>query len=282
MTDMARYWKIWSPYWSYIEENFLDSESIGKLTSLIRDPALVVGAGQGLLMEELQKRSLKVDGVDSEPFMVELAQKRRGLKLTQADGADMPFSNSSYKTCIIATGVIDFLEDEGKIRSIINEALRVTVDGGQVFVATYKFHPKVEGLMRYIGLITDQDLWCYRRTLEMIILKPLEQFTIIRNDTNISTFGAFCALLRTQMFLPKKEKRGIKNWVKAWEKAKQELDDPEALLRLSPEFIPYRNEDQMRNLFMKLNITLTRTLVFDSCIVTQFTKQIGNDRQQVT
>jgi len=84
------------------------------------------------------------------------------------------------------------------------------------------------------------------------------------------------------MFLPKKEKRGIKNWVKAWEKAKQELDDPEALLRLSPEFIPYRNEDQMRNLFMKLNITLTRTLVFDSCIVTQFTKQIGNDRQQVT
>jgi len=272
MTDVARFWELWSPYWTYIEENFLDSESIGKLTSIIRDPVLLVGAGQGLLIEELQKKNLHVDGVDSESLMVEFAEKRRGLKLIQANGADMPFSDSSYKTCIVATGVIDFLENESKIRSILNEALRVTVDGGQVFVATYRFHPKVEELMRYVGLITDQDLWCFRRTLDIMRLKPLEQLSIIRNDLDINTFGASWALLRTHMFLPKKEKRGAKNWVKAWEMAKQDLDDPEELLRLSPEFIPYRNEDRIRNLFKKLNITLTQIFVFNSCIVAQLTK----------
>lgn len=272
MTNGARHWELWSPYWSYIEENFLDSESIGKLISLIRDPVLVVGAGQGLLIEELQKKNLHVDGIDSEPLMVKFAEKRRGLKLIQADGADLPFSDSRYKTCIVATGVIDFLEDESKIKSILNEALRVIVDGGQVLVASYKFHPKVEKLMRTVGLITDQDLWCYRRTLDIMRLKPLEQLTIIRNDPDISTFGASWALLRTHMFLPKKEKRGAKNWVKAWEKAKQDLDDPEELLRLSPEFVPYRNEDQMRNLFKKLDITLTQISVFNSCIVAQLTK----------
>lgn len=272
MTDVARFWELWSPYWTDIEENFLDSENIGKLTSLIRDPVLVVGAGQGLLIEELQKKDLHVDGVDSEPLMVEFAEERRELKLIQADGADLPFSDNSYETCIVATGVIDFLEDECKIRSILNETLRVTVDGGQVLVASYKFHPKVEKLMRYVGLITDQDVWCYRRTLEMMRLNLLEQLSIIRSDPDISTFGASWALIRTLMFLSKKEKRGAKNWVKAWEKAKQDLDDPEELLRISPEFIPYRNEDQMRNLFKKLNITLTQIFVFNSCMVVQLTK----------
>lgn len=279
MIDMARYWEIWSPYWTYIEENFLDSESIGKLTTIIRVPALVVGAGQGLLIEELQKRGLEVDGVDSEPLMVEFAEKRRGLKLIQADGANLPFSDGSYRTCIIATGVIDFSDDESNIGSIMNEALRVTHDGGKVLVAFYRFHPKVEELMRYTGLITNGSSWCYRRTLEMMRLKPLELFVAIKNDPNVSVLGALLTSVRTQVFLPKKEKRATKNWAKAWEKAKQDSDDPEALFRCSPEFIPYRNEDQIRNLFKNLNITLAQTLVLNSCIVAQITMRTGDSRE---
>jgi outer membrane protein assembly factor BamB len=32
MEDMNRYWDTWSPYWSYIENNFLDIEGIRKLS----------------------------------------------------------------------------------------------------------------------------------------------------------------------------------------------------------------------------------------------------------
>lgn len=273
MADMAKYWETWSPYWTYIEENFLDSDSIRKLTTFIRDPALVVGAGQGMLIEVLQQEGFHADGVDSEPLMIEFAEKRRGIKLIEADGANLPFGDGTYNTCIVATGVIDLLEDECKIKSILEEALRVTSNGGNVLAASYRFHPKVETLMRYIGLLTDQDVWCYRRTFEMMRLTPLEQFSIVRNDPNVSTLGALLTLLRTQMFLPKKEKRAAQNWTKAWKKAKQELDNPEMILQICPEFAPYRNESKIKNLYKRLNITLTRTLVFNSCTVAQFTKQ---------
>lgn len=273
MADMSKYWELWSPYWTYIEENFLDSDSIQKLTPFVKAPVLIVGGGQGLLVEKLQQNGFHVDGVDSESLMIEFAEKRRGIKLIEADGANLPFDDDTYNTCIVATGVIDFLEDESKIKSILDEALRVTSDDGNVFVASCRFHPKVEKLMRYIGLLTDQDIWCYRRTLDIMRLSFLEQFSIIRNDPNVSTFGAFLTLLQTQMFLPNKENRSAKNWKKAWKKAKQELDDPEMLLQICPESAPYRNEMKIKDLYKRLNFTLTRTLVFHSCTVVQLTKQ---------
>jgi hypothetical protein len=79
----------------------------------------------------------------------------------------MPFSDRSYTTSIIATGVVDFMEDEEEIESIINEARRVTDDSGKVFVAFYQYHPKVEQLFRYSGLITDKGVHLFRRMGEM-------------------------------------------------------------------------------------------------------------------
>lgn len=64
MTELASFWKTWSPYWSYIEDSSLDLETINKLTIAIRNPVLIIGAGQGLLVEQLQKKGFKVDGVD--------------------------------------------------------------------------------------------------------------------------------------------------------------------------------------------------------------------------
>jgi len=280
MTDIRKYWGGWAPYWSYTEDNFLDLESINKLTTVIRDPTLVLGAGQGLLVEALQKRGLKVDGVDSQPLMVDLAQKRRGLRLICADGANMPFADNSYSTCIVATGVIDWSDDERQIGSIVNETLRVTDDSGEVLVAFYRFHPKVEELMKYLGLITDDDLWCYRRTLEMI-LKPLRSFWAIKNDRNLSLLSAFLSLIRTQFFLPKKEKTARKNWSNAWKKANQDLDNPEALIECSPEFIPYRNEKQIQNLFKNLNIPIQKIFIFASCIVVQIERQTCKGLERV-
>ena len=89
MSDKLKYWELWSPYWSYIEDNYLDLDSIDRLASVIKDPALVIGAGQGILVEELRKRGLTVDGIDAEPEMVAYAKKRRNLDIILANGKKM-------------------------------------------------------------------------------------------------------------------------------------------------------------------------------------------------
>ena len=81
MFDTKRYWEKWAPYWSYCEDNMLNLESINRLATAVQSPVLIIGAGQGLLVEELQKKGFKVDGVDLDPSMIEYAKKRRGMFL---------------------------------------------------------------------------------------------------------------------------------------------------------------------------------------------------------
>ena len=269
MTGVGNFWALWSPYLSYFEDSFLDLESIDQLRAIVVDPVLVIGGGQGLLVERLQENGLRVDGVDSEPRMIEFAEKRRGLKFIQADGAELPFSDSSYNTSIVATGVIDFLDDKEQIKAIAVEALRVTDDAGKVLVAFYRLHPKVEQLMRYMGTITKANSWCYRRTIDMLRRKPWDLFRFLKNDSNISTLGALIALVRTEMFLPRKERTASRNWRKGWERASQELDNPATLIQAAPESLPYRGEAQIQSLFRDLDIPVQKTLVLDSCIVAQ-------------
>lgn len=113
MADIERFWNAWAPYLSYIEDNHLDLANIKTLDRIISDPVLIVGAGQGLLVEQLKKTAHKVDGVDLSPEMVKYAWTRRGLRLIEADGRKLPFADNTYATTIIATGVVDFLNDEG-------------------------------------------------------------------------------------------------------------------------------------------------------------------------
>ena len=80
MTESKKIWETWARYLSYVEDSFLNLESIKKLVPFIRSPVLIVGAGQGLLVEELQQQGLAVTGVDYEPRMIEYAEKRRGLQ----------------------------------------------------------------------------------------------------------------------------------------------------------------------------------------------------------
>jgi ubiquinone/menaquinone biosynthesis C-methylase UbiE len=267
MTDVGNFWEQWSPYLSYFEDSFLDIESIRQLKAFVTDPVLVIGGGQGLLVGELKKNGFQADGVDSEPRMIEFAEKRRGIKLIQADGANLPFADNHYNTCIVATGVIDFLDDKNQIKAVAMEALRVTDDAGKVLVAFYRVHPKVEALMRYIGTMTEANRWLYRRMINMLKLKPWDFFMAVKNDPTVSTLGALVTLIRTQMFLPRKEKKTAENWKKAWEKACQDLDDPEALIRGAPESLPYRDKEQIHELFKDLTIPVQQTHVLESCIV---------------
>jgi len=83
-------------------------------------------------------------------------QTRNGIKLFHADANNMPFQDNQFATSIVATGVIDFLDDDDdQIRMILNEVKRVTDDQGEIFVAFIGFTPQNEELFRYVGAITD-------------------------------------------------------------------------------------------------------------------------------
>ena len=272
MKELPSFWRTWAPYWSHQEDFLLDIEAINKLTTAIVGPVLVIGAGQGLLVERLQLKGFKVEGVDLDPDMIMYAKSRRGLDLIQANAKDMPFEDRTYKTSIIATGVVDFLSDEEEIRLIINEARRVTDDSGKVFVAFYRYHPEVERALRDIGLITDNGLNRFRRLYEMTMLSCCDRIGFIRaikNEAKVGFFGALWLLLKTQTRLPKKEKRERKGMAKLWRQARKELDNPKSLIDCLPEHIPYRNEEQIRNLFKNLNVPIRNMFIYDSCTLVQ-------------
>lgn len=276
MTDASKYWEVWAPYWSYFEDNFLDLESIGKFASVISSPALVVGAGQGLLVEELQKLGLTVDGVDSEPLMVEYAEKRRGLRLLQANGAELPFADNSYKGSIVATGVIDFMEDTALMKSVLDEALRVTEESGEVLVAFYRFHPRAEELMRYMGVLTDEDTWLNRKTVWMSTLSFTEFLKTVQKEANVGFLTTFLTVLKINLLMPSKEKKAARDWKKLWKQVRQNIGDIEPLIDCVPESVPYRDEQSIRALFTQLGFAIHKLFSLDSCRVIQLSRLDSN------
>jgi len=272
MLETKSYWTAWSPYWSYQEDFFLDLDAINKLSAFITNPVLIIGAGQGLLVEQLQKKDFLVDGIELDPQMISYAKKRRGLELVQANAKSMPFANDIYKTSIIATGVVDFIDDKEQIQSIINEALRVTDKTGKVFVAFYKYHVKVEILLRYTGIITDKNLLRFKKLAEMTMLSfdnPIRFISVVRKEANIGFLRTLFILIRTQLFLPKKEKRQSRKLSAIWKQAKNELDNPQSLIDCLPELIPYRSGQQIRSLFKNLNFNIKNMYFYDSCTIIQ-------------
>ena len=270
--EKESYWTAWSPYWSYQEDFFLGTEAINKLAVTITNPVLIIGAGQGLLVEQLRERDFAADGIDSDPQMISYAKKRRGLDLVLANAMNMPFANDSYETSIIATGVVDFIDDEEQIKLIINETLRVTDDSGKVFIAFYKYHPRVEALLELTGIITDKRLLRFKRLSEMTILlseNPLGFINAVRKEANVGFLTAFFVLMKAQLFLPKKEKKQSRKLSAIWKQVKSEFDNPQSLIDCLPELVPYRNGEQIRCLFENLNFSIKKMYFYDGCTIVQ-------------
>lgn len=270
MAETKSFWTAWSPYWYYWEDFFLDSEAISKIAVFLTNPVLIIGAGQGLLVEQLQKKNFTVDGIELDPQMISYAKKRRGLDLVHANAKSMPFANDSYKASIIATGVIDFMNDEEQIKLILNEALRVTDDSGKIFVAFYKFTPKAEAVLKFIGIMTNDSFLRYKKLYEMIILSsenPIGFIRAIQNETGVGFLRAFFVSMKSQLFMSKKEKRQGRKLSAIWKRAKDEMDNPQSLIDCLPESVPYRNPEQISALLKNLNFSVKNMYYYDSCTI---------------
>lgn len=92
--DLLKYWDSTSSYFSFIENiEDMNTKDLHPMIPNIKSPALVVGVGQRLLVEELRKKGFGAEGVDFGPQTVTYAQKRRGIILYCANANDMPFED---------------------------------------------------------------------------------------------------------------------------------------------------------------------------------------------
>jgi ubiquinone/menaquinone biosynthesis C-methylase UbiE len=270
MPDMIEYFDLWAPYWSEREDTFLAKESIETLSSLLESPVLLVGAGLGLVIEKLQAKGLHVDGIELSPQMVKYAKKLRNLEVIQGDAREMLIKDNTYKSSLIATGVIDFMDDLEGIERIIEETKRVTIDKGPIHVAFYQWHPMVTDFLKTFRYLTSDGRWIYRKSHELWIVKPNEVFPILRKQNpNVGFVKTLLTLLKVQFFLPKKEKQERKDFMTAWKKACESMEDPHKLIEAGPDTVPYRDENAIKQLFGKLRIQILKVQTFPSCKVVQ-------------
>jgi hypothetical protein len=267
MTEASGYWSAWAPYWSLIEDNYLDLESLDRLSAVIRGPALVVGAGQGLLVEKLRRDGLAAHGIDLDPVMIEYAHRRRGLRLVRADGTRLPVADSTCGTTIVATGVVDLMDDEELIRAIAREALRVTRDSGSVLVAFYRLDPKAERLFRSVDLITDRDRFHQRLVYEMAAMSVPRLVATVSRHAGMSRTAAFLALARFPLALPFREWRMGRSLTRILKKARRDLGSIDPLIESAMDLVPFRNEERIRGLFSRLDLPLRELHVFGTCHV---------------
>ena len=263
MTNKSNFWQLWAPHLALFEDNHLDLRTINSISDKISQPVLIVGAGQGLIVDALRKKGLHVEGVDSSSEMVRLAEQRRGIKLVHTDGSSLPFADESYATTIISTGVVDFLDDEKQILQIINEARRVTKKGGSLLVSYCKVHPAVEIFLKRIGIITENHIIRLRRLFELSRLAPPKFIAAIRRDGNLSLCGVISELLRIQWFLPKKE-RLLSNTMS---KILKTADNADELISSVSEAIPLHTRESISTLCKKLKLSVNALMDYEMCFV---------------
>jgi hypothetical protein len=262
MSPCSDFWNVLAPFHAEVEDSNFDLASVRRLLPEIVSPVLVVGAGHGLIVEELRKHGFDCDGVDLCSEMIRQAKLRRGITLVQADAKAMPFPAASYETIIFATGVVDFTADEDEIRSMLTEGRRVVKGSGKVFVAFYKGSAAQVDFLETVGLISDHSL-ALRESLEVYLLNPVQMIGWVARRAGLGPFRATLALLRVGGGCTAQERRNTRRMQRVF----RMIDDPRSLINAAPEKLPYRDKREIENLFMRLGIPVKQLSAFGSCWV---------------
>ena len=254
------FWDALAPHHAALENNYLDVRSVRYILREIVQPVLVVGAGQGLIVEELRRNGLQCEGVDLSSEMVRYARNLRAIDLIEADARALPFAARTYETVLYATGVVDFIGDEELIRVILKEGNRVATASGRIFVAFYRMSPRLEGLLARIGLLKNHIL-SFQQLLGMYQMNPAQTLGWVAKRAGVSHLRAAAMLLQAGASSTMQEtKAGL-----IMRKIFGNRACADALLKAAPETQPYRNEHEIRNLFARLAIPMKELRTLKSC-----------------
>ena len=264
MNHSSDFWEALAPHHSAIENNYLDLPSLRRIIHDIHQPVLVVGAGQGLIVEELQKKGLHAEGVDLSSEMIRYAKKRRGLTLVRADARAMPFGEGAYETIIYATGVVDFIGDDAQIEVILNEARRIVTQSGRIFVAFYRISASVEDFLARLGLLRNNVL-ALKEMLGLYRMNPAQTIAWAAKKADAGYLHATGLLLRSWALSTTKEKLAALSMQRIF----RNLEHADSLINAAPEGQPYRNEREIRNLFTRMATPIRKLEASASCYIVQ-------------
>ena len=264
MHQPSKFWDALAPYHAAIEDNYLDRASLRRIMGDVRSPVLVVGAGQGLLVAELQSKGFHCDGVDFSSEMIRHAKSRRGLDLIQADATASPLGDSTYETVIYATGVVDFCSDENSICDMLRERRRVVKPAGKIFVAFYRMSPGLEHFLQRFGSLNHHVLR-HRECIETYLLTPAQMIRWLAERARIGWLAAAGLMLRLAVSGTLREKATSLKMQRIIRK----MENPQAFIQAAPETQPYRNEGAIKRLFERLNIPIHELRTLATCWIAQ-------------
>ncbi len=260
----SKFWDALAPHHAAIEDNYLDVPSLRCILGDVRSPVLVVGAGQGLLVAELQSKGFRCDGVDFSSEMIRHAKSRRGLDLIQADATALPMDGAAYETIIYATGVVDFTSDEEAIRKMFREGRRVMKPGGNTFVAFYRMSPAMEHFLQKLGLLNHHVLQ-HSECIESYLLTPAQIIRWLGERACIGRLAAAALMLRLAVSGTLREKMTSLKM----QRIIRSMENPRAFIQAAPETQPYRNEAEIKRLFQRLNIPCYELRTLATCWIAQ-------------
>ncbi len=272
--NASSYWDTLAPHHWRLENNYLDVSSVRLILGDIRQPVMVVGAGQGLIVEELRRQGLRCDGIDLSAEMMEYARSRRGLTLVRANATAMPFVDGTYETVIVATGVIDFMADLQQIETILREANRIVSETGNVFVAFYRFSAAQQRFLTSLGLLRDDTLHM-RSALVLNRLGYGALVAWVAKMAGISTFQAVLLCISTGLGSTKRE-RAI---ALAMRRVIAQAGDPDAFIEAAPETQPYRDKPAIGRLLDSLSMRIEDWQASSSCHLVRVARQEAWDRR---
>lgn len=271
MDGNQKWWNAWAPYWEHLEDRHMSTRIADKLAQGIRSPVLVLGAGQGLIVERLREKGLSVDGIDLDDRMIALAKTRRSLEIQRCDAAALPFEDESYRTVIVSTGVIDYLTDDEKIAKTVAQARRVACSRGNVIFAFYQADPALKKIYQRIGILSSDGRWYHMGRMFEIFktlkVHPLRCVPLVAQWTGSSIFSAFFYWSWLGLTLPAKMKEEQQTIEHIFELAEKDGVPADVLYDSVPERLPYRDQAAVRDLLKKNGIANPQIDEIGDCII---------------
>jgi len=284
MNKANNLWTNLAPYWEFLENRHMNISVVENLLNELSSPVLIIGAGQGLLVKYLKEKGFTVVGLDLDKEMIKYAKERHSIDLIHGDASSLPFKNSSYKSVIISSGVVDYTDDKALIKRILDESIRVTAGHGKIFVAFYQITPNVERFYKKIGVIDKNKLFHYQRIffIDENSSHPFRCIFQIMKWTSKGFFNIGFSWAKIGLTFPEELSNERENINKIFDLARKNKFDPEILKKSFPDNIPYWNKIDVDNLLSSLGFLYNDIVKFDECMIVKFYKSgilnVKNDK----
>jgi ABC-2 type transport system ATP-binding protein len=275
MASHGKWWSSFAPYWEHLERRHLTPLVAEDLLPEIAGPCLVVGSGQGLVVEHLRARGVAAIGLDLEREMLLRGKARRGVGGVQGDARRLPFADAAFRTVIVASGVVDYLDDVTAIAEILAECRRALAPGGALLVAFYRLGDEVRRVNERLGVVADGAFHMARlfEIQQTVRESPLACVGKIAAWTGRNRAGVLVGFTRLGLFMPRAIRDDAARIDAVIDRAAADGVSADELLASVPERIPYRDADAVRALLAEAGFPPAEIREHDDCLVCRLGKR---------